>query len=170
MMQHRWFRAGASGRMEWVSRRNCALSPRQLAVFFGALGLVSLGIAALWALHGAWVVVPFAFIEIAALAVAFVVYGRHAADFDRVVIEPERVWVETACGSCVRRLECQRMAARIVYDGRGRRLIRLAARGEEIEIGRFVMETERAALAKELRASLVAARAETEQKHHGSRI
>ena len=67
-------------RQEWLSKRNCALTPRQLAVFFGVLGSFSMAVATAWALQGAWVVVPFAGIEIAALGLAYVLYGRHAAD------------------------------------------------------------------------------------------
>lgn len=154
-MRQGWVRDESCGRHEWLSRRNCALTPAQLARLFGLCGLISVGVSVAWALQGAWVVLPFALIEVAALTAAFVVYGRHAADFDRIVIEPERVCVECVSGSRVRRLECQRMTARVVYEGRGRRnLIRLAAREEEIEVGRFVLDAERAALAKELRASL----------------
>ena len=144
-------------RQEWLSKRNCALTPRQLAVFFGGLGLFSMAVATAWALQGAWVVVPFAGIEIAALGVAYVLYGRHAADFDRVVFEPGKVWAEAACGPVVRRFECARMAARVEYGGNGRRgLIRLVGRGHAIEVGRFLLDEDRAALAKELRATLAA--------------
>ena len=153
-MQQRWVRAVSPQCQEWVSKRNCALSPAQLAVFFGALALLSLGIAVFWAVNGAWVVIPFACIEVAALGAAYVVYGRHAADFDRVVFEPERIRVEAASGPTMQRFECVRRAVRIEYDGGRRTLIRLVGRGSEIEVGRFLLDTDRADLAKELRATL----------------
>ena len=143
-------------RQEWLSKRNCALTPRQLAVFFGVLGAVSMGVATAWALQGAWIVVPFAGIEVAALGAAYVLYGRHAADFDRVVFEPGRVWAEAASGPALRRFECARIAARVEYGGGRRGLIRLVGRGHMIEVGRFLLDEDRAALAKELRATLAA--------------
>lgn len=153
-MHKRWVRAVSPQCQEWVSKRNCALAPAQLAVFFGALATLSLGVAAFWAANGAWVVIPFACIEVTALGVAFLMYGRHAADFDRVVLEPERIRVEAASGSTVRRFECARRSVRIVYDGQRRTLIKLVGRGCEIEVGRFVLDADRADLAKELRATL----------------
>lgn len=153
-MQQRWVRAISPQCHEWVSKRNCALSPAQLAVFFGALAMLSLGIAAFWAANGAWVVIPFACIEVAALGAAYVMYGRHAADFDRVVFEPERIRVEATSGSTTQHFECARRAVRIEYGGERRTLVKLVGRGSQIEVGRFVLDADRADLAKELRATL----------------
>ena len=116
--------------------------------------MLSLSIAVFWAANGAWVVIPFACIEVAALGAAYVMYGRHAADFDRVVVEPERVRVEAASGSTTQRFECARWAVRVEYGGGRRTLIRLVGRGGEIEVGRFLLDADRADLAKELRATL----------------
>lgn len=153
MRQGRFLSATTRG-SEWTSRRNCALTPAQLGAFFGSLGLVSLVIASAWAAMGAWIVVPFACIEIAALAAAFVVYGRHAVDFERIVLDAGRLRVESASGPRTRRLECERGWVRVEYGGGRRGLVRLVARGEEIEVGRFLLEQDRAGLAKELRAAL----------------
>lgn len=148
------FLSATPGGSQWTSRRNCALTPAQLGAFFGSLGLVSLVIASAWAAMGAWVVVPFACLEIAALALAFVVYGRHAVDFERIVLEPGRLRVESASGPRTRCLECARGWVRVEYGGGRRGLVRLVARDEAIEVGRFLLEQDRAGLAKELRAAL----------------
>ena len=83
-MQYRWAHSIEPEHQQWVLKRNCALRPRQLAACFGVLAAVSLAIASIFAWHGAWLVVPFACLEMGALAVAFVVYARHAADYDRI--------------------------------------------------------------------------------------
>jgi len=70
-------------------RRNCALTPCQLAVWFAAVSSLSIAVATFFALAGAWMVLPFAFLEVAALGIAFVVYARHAADFERSWFNPE---------------------------------------------------------------------------------
>lgn len=150
----RWIRAVTPQRREWVSKRNCALAPAQLAVLFGMLGALSLAIATLWALQGAWIVVPFACIEVAALGAAYLAYARHAADFDRIVLEPGRVLAEAASGAATHRFECAPAAARVEYDGGRRALIRLSGRGDAIEVGRFLLDADRAELARELRATL----------------
>ncbi|MFM1941012.1 MAG: hypothetical protein RLY32_2754 [Pseudomonadota bacterium] len=57
-------------------RRNCALTPCQLAVWFLAVSSLSIAVATFFAFAGAWMVLPFAFLEVAALGIAFVVYAR----------------------------------------------------------------------------------------------
>lgn len=153
-MQQRWIQAVSPQCQEWVSKRNCALTPGQLAVLFGALAMLSLTIAVFWAVNGAWVVVPFACIESLALVAAYLAYGRHAADFDRVVLEPDRVCVQAVSGPTARHFECMRRAVRVEYDGGRRALVRLVGRGNEIEVGRFLLDADRAELARELRATL----------------
>lgn len=85
-MRHPWIHAASSQQQEWLFKRNCSLAPRQLAVIFGSLAAVSLSIATVFAARGAWMVLPFACIEVMALGAAFVVYARHAADYERIVL------------------------------------------------------------------------------------
>jgi len=66
------------------------LSPRQCGLAFGAVGIVSGGIATVFATQGVWLVLPFAGIEILALVIAFVVYARHTGDFERIVLRPDQ--------------------------------------------------------------------------------
>ncbi|NDG57663.1 MAG: DUF2244 domain-containing protein, partial [Betaproteobacteria bacterium] len=42
-------------------RRNCALSPKQLALWFAAISSVSIAVGCFFALAGAWMVLPFDF-------------------------------------------------------------------------------------------------------------
>ncbi len=75
-------------------RRNCSLSPRALLLLLAATAFVSFAIGVGFALVGAWLILPFAGLEIAALAAAFFVNGRHApeeqslAEGDRLAIFP----------------------------------------------------------------------------------
>ena len=66
-------------------RRNCSLSPRAALAIVAAAAFVLLGIGAAFAWLGLWLVLPFAGIEIAALALAFYLNGRHAGDYERFV-------------------------------------------------------------------------------------
>ena len=91
-MQYQWTHVADGGRHQWVLKRNCAMSPRQLAGCLAIVGAVSLGIASAFAMHGAWPVIPFACLEIAALSVAFFVYGRHAADYEKIVVQAGAEW------------------------------------------------------------------------------
>jgi len=54
------------------------MSPAGLAMAFAALAVLTLAIGAGFALVGAWLVLPFAGLEVLALVVAFIVYARRA--------------------------------------------------------------------------------------------
>jgi len=158
-MQYRWSHVAEPGVARWLLKRNCALSPRQLACCFGALAAVTTSIALAFAMQGAWLTLPFALVESAALAVAYVVYARHAGDYERIVVEPGRLVVERASGGATARLECRSGWVRVAYGGRRREPIRLIAGDREVAVGRFVPDGSKEQLVRELRASLAGWRA-----------
>lgn len=141
----------------WVLRRNCAMTPRQLAVAFVALGLASLVFSVGWALSGAWVVVPFMILEWGALAVAFLAYARHATDHERVTLHAEKVSVEVIRGerSDVHEFPRQWLRCRLTEDRETH--IRLQSRQKELEVGRFVDSKNRRRFYEEFQAALSAA-------------
>ena len=57
-------------------KRNCSISPSGLMLVFGMIAVVTLGIAAVFAALGAWLVLPFAGIEIVGLAAAFALHEQ----------------------------------------------------------------------------------------------
>jgi uncharacterized membrane protein len=61
-----------------ILKRNCSMSPAGLAMAFAALAAVALTIGVGFAVVGAWLVLPFAGLEVLMLAVAFFVYARRA--------------------------------------------------------------------------------------------
>jgi uncharacterized membrane protein len=158
-MPYRWTQIAEKEQQQWLLRRNCALTPRQLAGWFGGLGAVSMAIAVLFALQGAWMVVPFTCIELSALGVAFVFYARHAADYERILVSPGTLVVERVVGGAVDRVEVQPAWVRVEYAGTRRSPVRLVAGRQQVEVGRFVPEDKRMELAQELRESLARTRA-----------
>ena len=153
-MPYRWIHVAEPGGQQWLLRRNCALTPTQLAVCFAAVGVVSLLIATAFAVMGAWLVIPFAGIELLALGVAFLVHARHAGDYERIVVRADRLIVERLNGGNLAQMECQGPWIRVEYGGARRELIRLVAAGREMSVGRFVPDDGRSQLARELRASI----------------
>lgn len=138
---------------QWLMRRNCALTPCQLAVWFAAVSSLSIAVATFFALAGAWMVLPFAFLEVAALGIAFVVYARHAADFERIVVQSGGLVVERSTASRLERTEVPLDWIRVEYQGQRRELVKLVSQGRFCEVGRFVPEHQRSSLAKELRSA-----------------
>lgn len=136
--------------------RNCALTPRQVGVFYLSVVVASLGVAAFCAAHGAWMVLPFSFVEVLAVGVALLVYARHAVDCERVSLCDDALMIESIDGDRRRLTRLDRRAARVLLEGRPRLEVCVVARGERVPVGRFIGERERSRFARELRQALSA--------------
>lgn len=158
-MPYRYSRLAESRVQQWLISRNCALTPRQLGWWFGTLAVLSVALAGAFAAQGAWLVIPFTGVELLALVAAFVAYGRHAGDYERIVVAPDRIVVERCSGGQVARQEVEPGWARFEYEGGRRGVIRLVAGRTKVPIGSFLPEQSRERLVRELRASLVERRA-----------
>lgn len=145
--------AAPSGRV-WLLKRNCALTPRQAATWFAAVGSFSLMIGIIFTLQGAWMVLPFSIIENLGLLAAFFWFSRHATDQEKIWAEQGSLRVETQIGPQTNRDETVSSWFRVEYDGGPRELIRVLAGSKEVQVGRFVPHERRALLAKEIRAVL----------------
>lgn len=146
----------------WVLKRNCSASPAQLAVVFGSIVLVSFLFGTAFAAQGFWMVLPFVGLELLAVAAAFVCYGRHAADFERIELSGGEIRIERQDGNKVDQSRLPTSWARVELDdaGRGwRSPVRLfiVSRGERLEVGRHLPDARRRRLAQELKLALRAA-------------
>ena len=77
------FRAFFAAFAAWPSvqaKRHCSISPLGLALVFGGLAVLTLGIGAAFAMLGAWLILPFAGLEVAGLCAAYWFVARRAAD------------------------------------------------------------------------------------------
>ena len=110
-----------------------------------ALAALVLAIGAGFAVAGAWLILPFASLEVLLLGAAFVLYARHAADYERIELESGRLSVEVADGG--RTLNYRMDHARVAME-EGRVVLRDAK--EELEVGRTLGAEARAELAAEL--------------------
>jgi len=132
------------------------MSPAGLAAAFAALALLVLAIGTGFALAGAWLVLPFAGLEMLALGAAYFMYARHAADYERIALERGRLTVEVAEAESTARFELDPRLARVLLEkseGYGARVI-LRGAGEELEIGRHLDAQARVGLAHELSQKL----------------
>ena len=142
----------------WHIKRNCSASPRQLACVLASLVAVSFAFGLGFALYGLWMVLPFVGIELLAVALAFVCYGRHAADYERLDVHNGELRLERADGARLIIRAWPAAAARIdVVDGEGilaHPHVYLSVRGERTEVGRLLADERRVDFAKELRRAL----------------
>src|SRR5213079_2048108 len=121
-------------------KRNCSISPSGLACVFVALAVVVLAIGAGFAIAGAWLILPFAGLEVLLLGGAFVLYARRAADYERIALERGWLRVEVAEGRRLERYELDARRVRVELEG-PRVLVREA--GEALELGRHLDEQSR---------------------------
>ena len=131
-----------------VARRNDSLSSAGRLLVFAFIFAVSIGIAASFALLGAWLILPFAGLEMLVLWLAFRYIDRRAGDYERIAIAGDRVEIEVCDAGRRSRYELNRYWAQLV-GGDGERLA-LRSHGREIEIGRYLNDEQRYALGREI--------------------
>ena len=144
------FRDGNAG-FSLILKRNCSISPAELAGVFGALAAVALAIGAAFALAGAWLVLPFAGLEIAALAMAYLAYARRAADYERIELAAGRLTVEVAEAQRMSRHEMEARRARVYVEND---CVVLRGAGQELQLGRHLDAERRAEFAARLQERL----------------
>ncbi|MES2980111.1 MAG: DUF2244 domain-containing protein [Pseudomonadota bacterium] len=140
--------------MQWLLRRNCSISPVQLGRLYVSLCVVSLGIALVFWLQGARMVMPFAWLELIAVGAAFLVYARHARDGEKIVLQGPHLVVELETGGRTERAEFAREWVRVEPSRGDGSLIEVSGQGRSVVVGRHLRPELRPALAREIRFAL----------------
>ncbi|VXB70534.1 Integral membrane protein [Massilia sp. 9I] len=140
---------------EWLMKRNCSLTPRQALAVYALLCTATLGIALIFTLRGAWMVLAFALIETTAVGAALLHYCRHALDHERIRLQEGCLLVERADGTRHLEVKLDPSHARVSLPDAGiRTLVLIEARGVRVEIGRFLTPSARLELVSALRRAL----------------
>ena len=142
---------GAEHSVQWLLKRNCSTTPRQMLLFYASLSALSLGIALFCWVQGALLVMPFAWLEMLALGAALLIYARHATDSESIRLQAGRLTVEHVFGRHVERAEFAPAWVRVEPEHGERSLVELSGQGQRISVGRFVRPELRYQLADELR-------------------
>ena len=134
---------------------NRSLGPAGRRWFLGLIGATTFAIAGGAAAIGAWPVMPFAGAEVALLVIAFHVFGRHDADFERLEIGEHEVRVESREAARVTRFVANRTWAHVILRSRGECCtLDLAYAGKVVPLGRLLSDDGRRRLAQELRGRI----------------
>ena len=143
-----------NGSVRWMLARNCSITPRQLIGLYVSFCAIALCVGIGFWSQGATLVAPFAFLELVFLAIAFLVYARHARDAERIVLQNAQLHVEIeTAGRCVRvNFPCT--LVRVSRDGHAASLIKLSCKGQSVTVGRYIRPEWREALAKEMVTAL----------------
>lgn len=151
--------AGPDGVVCLVAARNCALTPRQLWRVYAGLAALSVAVAAVWSAMGAWVVIPFTVLELAAVGLAFLLWGRHATDRELIWLGSDVVKVEVHEADRVTGFTFSTQWVQLVVHPRGAGAgLWLRGQGQEVRLGRHLDAAGRRALARQLTEALAGRR------------
>jgi uncharacterized membrane protein len=142
------------GASVWRLDRNCSLAPRSLALVLGWLAAASLGIATFFWTLGAWLVLPFALVEVSALGMAFLVYARHATNGERLWLDGSMLLIEREVSGRIEQREIDVTWLQLRRPEPGARALLLQNGTEEIEIGRWAPAARRQQVWRDMRQAL----------------
>jgi uncharacterized membrane protein len=139
---------------EWTIKRNCSITPRQLGLVYAMLCLASFGVATVFALRGAWYVLIFAILEMGAVGMAFLHFGRHATDREHIVLTSDCLTVKLIQMEKIQCFNLDRRWIRIEMPILRNELIGLEDRRVKVGVGRYLTDRGRRKFAQELRRAL----------------
>lgn len=137
-----------------VAKRNCSLSKRGMYIVVGVVALFSLSIAFAFSLLGAWLVLPFAGLELLLVAGAFYHVQCHADDYESITINGDELAVDKRHYKHTSRivLNCYWVKVLLRKTPSGDHTLWLRSHGKEYEFGRSLMHDEdKVALARQLK-------------------
>jgi uncharacterized membrane protein len=136
---------------DWMMKRNCSASPRQVLGLYASLAAFSFAIAGLLLWRGAWLVLPFTGMELLAVGIAFLIHARHAVDYEYIRLCPNRLLIERMSAEQLTHLEFNPRWVRVEPGATPRDQITLHSRGTSVAIGQHLAMHRRAQFALELR-------------------
>jgi uncharacterized membrane protein len=137
---------------------NCSLTPRGAALFFGSICAVTFSISTVMLAKGLWPVFPFAGLEMLVLGWALRVSLRRRHHSQTITVTDEQVAVETFERSQHERIVFPRHWAQVKLRRADTHLhpsrLTIESHGRWCEVGGFLTEEERRALAGRLMRSV----------------
>jgi uncharacterized membrane protein len=141
----------------FVGRRNNSLSPVGRRLVLGFLAVLVLAISLGFAFHGAWLVLPFGGLDVMLVYLAFRYMERHAADYEQMSLENDRIVIERGQRGRTRKFEFNRHWVQAEYrEPRGMESGKLILRshGVDVEFGIYLTDEQRADVAGRLKEHL----------------
>ena len=124
--------------MQWLFKKNCSFTPKQVGIFYLAQSTLSLIVASFFLYQGVWLILPFTLLELAVLAIALLIYARHATDYERIDIRQGELLVETSNAGKVMQFVFNPSWVRVDSVLNSQKLISINYQGQVLEVGRFI--------------------------------
>jgi uncharacterized membrane protein len=140
--------------LQWLLRRNCSITPRQLGGVYLSLCVFSVLIASFFFWQGAPYVMAFAGLELLLVGAALLAFARHVGDREVLTLAGRSLTVEQVNGSRVERTDFTAEWLTVEPVGDHGSLLQLSGEGRTVRVGRFLRPELRGAFARELRLAL----------------
>lgn len=132
-----------------ICETHCITKPNASASIEGVLklliGIVLLsGLIALGFLHiGAWMVFPFAGLELVILILAFLMVLRHRGDYEKITFVEDQLEIEQSVLGKIShvRFQCYWTRVMLREDDSGRTSLWIGSHNQEVEFGRDTMDS-----------------------------
>lgn len=135
-----------------ISKPNCSLTPSTRVAVFLLIAIIPVIIAIVFALAGVWMILPFAGLELLALAGAFYYVNCHAQDYESITIDDAQLVVEKRNYKQTIQTVLNPYWAKVVLRKapNGEAHLWLRSHGKSIKVGSFMNTEERIKLAQQL--------------------
>jgi len=142
----------------FLIRPNCSLPWRGVVRFYCGMLIVSFGIAIAFALKGAWLILPFAGLEMLVLGVALYVVSCRGTSWQAISIDQDSIYIINHGFRHEQQQSFQRAWAKVVFKralikGHPSRLF-IRSHGRAVEIGGYLNESEKKHLAHQLNRAM----------------
>jgi uncharacterized membrane protein len=135
-------------------KRNCALTPKQLFQFYAVLVFFSLLVGIGFLIAGVWMIIIFTCIELSALTLGFLIYARHALDYEEIEINGTILRITKFIGSKTKEYELNSRWTQIVLLKDKPKIFVLSSEKQNIELGQFVTQDQLPQIISEIKACL----------------
>jgi len=138
---------------------NCSISWRELLLFYLLTCVVALAVGLFFTLQGLWLVIPFSGLEMLALGIVFYLTSRKVHQREVITLDQNLTRIEKGVRRVQQSWEFKTPWVR-VFDllpdaRRPRRILALGMSGESVEVGSFLANWEKEALAFQLKDCII---------------
>jgi uncharacterized membrane protein len=141
----------------WLMKRNCSFTPKQVGLFYLSMCIFSSLIAGYFYFIGAWMVVPFAVVELTVLGIALLIYARHATDYEKIIIHNGLMDIEVLNGRRLTKKQWPLLWLRVkdpeISKDHSKSLIKIEYGNDFISLGAYIFPEKRQDLAYEIKCA-----------------
>ena len=145
--------------VRFVLSPNCSISWRELVIFYCLTCMIALAVGLFFTLQGMWLVLPFSGLEMLLLGIGLYVTSRKANRREVITLDPENTRIEKGVQRVDQCWEFKTSWVRVIDERKGSRgdsrTLAIGMSGESVEVGSFLANSEKDALAFQLKDCII---------------